>query len=67
MSQFYPIPVAGVVGLTVGLTLLDTTGLSELAVGTVSVVAATLAGSAWMASSLPNGSVLAAPRGGSDE
>ena len=67
MSQFYPIPVAGVVGMTVGLTLLDTTGLSQLAVATVSVVAAALAGSAWMASSLPNGSLLAAPGGGSDE
>ena len=67
MSQFYPIPAAGVVGMTVGLILLDTTGLSELAVGSVSVVAAALAGSAWMASSLPNGSLLAAPGGGSDE
>ena len=67
MSQFYPIPVAGVVGMTVGLTLLDTTGLSQLAVATVSVVAAALAGSAWIASSLPNGSMVPAPSGGSDE
>ena len=60
MSQFYPIPMGAVAGLTVGLILRDTTGLSQLAVGVLAVVAAALTGAAWLASSLPNGSMVVA-------
>jgi len=67
MSQFYPIPVAGVAGMTVALILLDTTGLSQLTIGAVSVVGAALSAAAWMASSLPNGSMVAVSGGESDE
>ncbi|UXF50879.1 MAG: hypothetical protein HQRvContig02_25 [Haloquadratum phage sp.] len=58
MSQFYPIPMGAVAGLAVGLILRDTTGLSQLAVGIVAVVAGALTGAAWLASSLPNGSMV---------
>ena len=67
MSQFYPIPMGAVAGVVVAFILRDTTGLSQLAVGTVAAVAAALAGAAWMASSLPNGSMVVAAGGESDE
>ena len=67
MSQFYPIPVVGIVGMTVGLILSRATTLPDEIAGAVAVVAGLTAGVAWILSPLPNGTTVAVSGGAADE
>ena len=67
MSQYYPIPVVGIVGLSAAMILSRSTALPDEIAGALAVLAGLVAGGAWILSPLPNGTTVIGSGGGSDE
>ncbi len=67
MSQFFPLPVGAGAALVTAMILRETTALPQLAISAVGLAAAAVVATAWLASPLPNGSMVVGAGGDGDE
>jgi len=67
MSQFFPPPVGAGAAVMTALILRETTALPQLVISALGLAAAVVVATAWLASPLPNGSMVVGAGSDGDE